>query len=98
MPSEDTTKLLEFNQYQKSDKAPFIILCRSWMFNEKIDECGNNLQSFSTTKAVKNIAWRFSVSTMSWIKKIKIKHDVYRGKFCIKKVLWILKRAHKKNM
>ena len=24
MPSEDT-KILEFNQYQKSDKAPFII-------------------------------------------------------------------------
>ena len=24
MPSEDT-KVLEFNQYQKSDKAPFII-------------------------------------------------------------------------
>ena len=25
MPSEDT-EVLEFNQYQKSDKAPFIIL------------------------------------------------------------------------
>ena len=24
MPSEDT-KILEFNQYQKSDKAPFVI-------------------------------------------------------------------------
>ena len=34
MPSEGT-KMLEHNQYQKSDKAPFIFLCRSWMYNRK---------------------------------------------------------------
>ena len=36
MPSEDT-KILQFNQYKKSDNALFIIyyLCRYWMFNRK---------------------------------------------------------------
>ena len=34
MLSEDT-KTLEFNQYKKSDKTPFILLCRSLMYNRK---------------------------------------------------------------
>ena len=36
MPSEDT-KILEFNQYQKSDKAPFIIYADLECLTEKID-------------------------------------------------------------
>ena len=35
MPSEDT-KILEFNQYQKSDKAPFIIYADSECIIEKL--------------------------------------------------------------
>ena len=38
MSSEDT-KMLEFNQYQKSDKAPFIIYVHLECIIEKIDEC-----------------------------------------------------------
>ena len=38
MPSENT-KILEFNQYQKSDKAPFIIYADLEFLIEKIDEC-----------------------------------------------------------
>ena len=34
MPSEDN-KILEFNQYQKSDKAPFVIYADLEMFNRK---------------------------------------------------------------
>ena len=41
MPSEDT-KILEFNQYQKSDKAPFIIYADLECVLEKIDGCKNN--------------------------------------------------------
>ena len=33
MPSEDT-KILELNQYQRSDRAPSVI-CRSWAWNRK---------------------------------------------------------------
>ena len=36
MPSEDT-KILEFNQYQKSDKAPFIIYADLECIIERID-------------------------------------------------------------
>ena len=36
MPSEDT-KILEFNQYQKSDKAPIIIYADLECLIEKID-------------------------------------------------------------
>ena len=38
MPSEDT-KILEFNQYQKSDKAGFIIYAYLECLIKKIDGC-----------------------------------------------------------
>ena len=41
MPSEDT-KILEFNQYQKFDKAPFTIYADLECIIEKIDGCKNN--------------------------------------------------------
>ena len=40
MPSKDT-KILEFNQYQKSDKAIFIIYADLECIIEKIDKCKN---------------------------------------------------------
>ena len=49
MPSEDT-KILEFNQYQKSDKAPFIIYADLECLIEKIDGCKNNPKNSFTTK------------------------------------------------
>ena len=41
MPPEDT-KILEFNQYQKSDKSPFIIYGDLECIAEKNDGCKNN--------------------------------------------------------
>ena len=49
MPSDDT-KILEFKQYQKSDKAPFIIYADLESIIEKTDGCKNNLENLSTTK------------------------------------------------
>ena len=43
-------KILEFNQYQKSDKAPFVIHADLECFVEKIDGCKNNPENSSTTK------------------------------------------------
>ena len=40
-PSEDT-KILEFNQYEKSEKVPFIIYTDLECIIEKIDGCKNN--------------------------------------------------------
>ena len=44
MPSEDT-KILEFNQYQKPDKRPFVIYADFRCIIEKIDKCKNNLEN-----------------------------------------------------
>ena len=38
----DDTEILEFNQYQKIDKAPFIIYADFECILEKIDECKNS--------------------------------------------------------
>ena len=49
MPSEDT-KILKFNQYQKSVKAPFIIYADLQCLIEKIDGCKNNFENLSARK------------------------------------------------
>ena len=48
-------KVLEFNQYQKSDKAPFIIHADLECIIEKIDGCINNPENSSTTKVSEHI-------------------------------------------
>ena len=84
MPSEDT-KILEFNQYQKSDKAPFIIYADLQCIIEKIDGCKNNPENSSTTKVSEHIPSGFLMSTMSSFRNIENWHDVYRGKDSMKK-------------
>ena len=49
MPSEDT-KILEFNQDQKSDKVPSNIYADLESFIKKVDWCKNNPAESSTTK------------------------------------------------
>ena len=46
MPSEDTT-ILEFNQYQKSDKAQLMICVDLECLIEKVDGCKSNLKIHS---------------------------------------------------
>ena len=86
MPSEDT-KILKFNQYQKSDKAPFIIYADLDCIIEKIDGCKNNLENSSTTEVSEHTLSRFSMSTIYSFRSIENKHDVYRGKDCMKSFL-----------
>ena len=84
MPSEDT-KILEFNQYQQPDKAPFITYTDLEFLIENIDGCKNNPENSSTTKVSEHIPSAFSMSTISSFKSIQNKHDVYSGKDCMKK-------------
>ena len=63
MPSDDT-EILEFNQYQRSDKAPFIIYADLECIIEKIDGCKNNSENLSTTKISEHIPSAFSMSTI----------------------------------
>ena len=79
MPSEET-KILEFNQYQKSDRASFVIYEDLECLIEKIDGYKNNPENSSTIKVGKHIPSDFSMSTISSFKSIENKHDVYRGK------------------
>ena len=48
--SSKDTKVLEFDQYQKSEKAPFVIYADLKYLIEKIDGCKNNPENSSTTK------------------------------------------------
>ena len=82
IPSEDT-KLLEFNQYQKPDKAPLIIYADLECIIEKIDKCKNSPENSSTTKVSKHIPSGLSMSTISSFRSIENNHDVYRGKDCM---------------
>ena len=75
MPSDDI-KILEFNQYQNSDKAPFIIYTDLECIIQKTDGCKNNPENSSTTKVSKH----FTMSTISSFINIENKHVVYRGK------------------
>ena len=79
MFSEDT-KVLEFNQYQKFDKAPFIIYVDLECIIEKIDGCKNNPGNSSTKKLNEHIPSSFSMSTISSFRSTENKHDVYIGK------------------
>ena len=85
MPPENK-KILEFNQYQKSAKAQFIIYADLECVIEKIKECKNNLENSSTAKIGKRIPSDFKISTISSFNRIENKHDVHRGKDCMKKL------------
>ena len=92
MASEDT-KILEFNQYQKSDKVPFIVYTDLECIIKKTDGCKNNPENSSTTKVTEHIPSGFSMSTISSFRSIENKHDGYRSKDCMKKFCEFL-RGH----
>ena len=71
MPS-DSAKILEFNQYQKSDKGPSIIYADLKYIIEKIDGCKNNPENSSTTKVSEHIPSGFSMSTIQPLEAQKI--------------------------
>ena len=84
IPSEDT-KILEFNQYKKSDKTPFIIYADLECIIEKIDGFKNNPEHLFKIKVSKHVPSSFSMSTISLFRSIENKHDVYIGKDFTKK-------------
>ena len=71
MPSENT-KILQLNQYQKSDKATFTIYADLEYLIEKIVGSKNNPENLSTTKVGKHIPSGFSMFTISHLKAQKI--------------------------
>ena len=60
----------ELNQYQKSDKAPFIIYADLECIIEKIDGCKNNPEYSSTTKVSQYIPSDYATFTISSYRSI----------------------------
>ena len=83
--SFEDAKILEFNHYQKSDKAPFIIYADLECLIERTDGCKNNSENSSTANLSEHIPSGFLMSTISSFRSIENKHAVYRGKDCMKK-------------
>ena len=73
----EDTKIIEFSQYQKFNKAPFNIYANLECIIEKVDGCKNNPENLSTTKVSKHIPSGFSMSTISSFKSIENNHDTY---------------------
>ena len=82
---QNTPKYSKFNQYQKSDKAPFIIYADLECLIKKIGGCKNNPENSSTTKVSEHISSDISMSTMLSFQIIEARHDICRGKDCMKK-------------
>ena len=72
--------LLEFNHYQKSDKAPFIIYTDLRCLIGKINGCKNAPVKLSSKKVYEHSTSDFSVSTISPFKSKESKNNVYKGK------------------
>ena len=75
MSSEDT-KIVEFNQYQKSHKAPFINNADLKCVIEKLDGCKDNPENSSTTKVSGQIPSGFSMFRIFSFRSIENKYDV----------------------
>ena len=56
--------MLEFNQYMKSGKMPYIMYAAVESLIEKINGCANNIENSSTTKLGEHIACGYLKSTM----------------------------------
>ena len=79
MPSEKK-KILEFNQYMKSNKVSCIIYADIESLIRKIDRCANNPKKSSKMKIVQPIPCEYSMSTV-W----EFDLNLCCGKDCIKK-------------
>ena len=85
MPSGNT-KILEFNQCQKPDKALFITYADLECLIEKADGSKINSEKSSTITVGEHILSGFSMLTILSFQTIENKHDISRGKDCMAKI------------
>ena len=63
MPSEKNN-ILQFHQYMKTDKMPFIIYAEIESLIRKIDGCANNSENYSATKIGEHISCGYSMPSI----------------------------------
>ena len=83
--SSGDSEILDFNQNQNYNQASFVIYPDLECLIEKIDGCKNNTKNSFTGKVGEHIPTSFSMSLISSFKNIQNRHDLYRGKDCMKK-------------
>ena len=96
MPSEKE-KILEFNQYMKSDKMSYIIYTDMEYLIKKIVGRVNNPENSLTTNIGEHIPCGYSMSTILAFDNIENKLTLCRGEDCMKKFCTSL-REHAKNI
>ena len=85
MASSEGTMILEFNQYYKSGKTPFITYADLEPLMERNDGFRKYSGYSSTVKVSEHNPSGFPMSTISSFKYIENKHDIYRDKDCMKR-------------
>ena len=95
--SNEDSKIIKYNQGEKSVKSPFIIYADLECFLEKISTCYNNLEESSTTEINKHMPSGYSLFTHCSFDKTKNKLDCYRDEDCMKKFCKDLREEKNNN-
>ena len=83
--TSEKDNVLEFNQYIKADKMPYIICANIESLIKKVDGCANNPEIYSTTKAGKHIPCGYLMSRIRAFDHRENKLTLKSGKDCMKK-------------
>ena len=90
--ASEKDNIIEFNQYIKPDKMPYIIYVDIESLTEKIDGCANNPKNFckdekflAVKKISEHIARKYSMSAICAFDNMENKYTLYRGGDCIKR-------------
>ena len=83
--------MLQFNQYMKLDKMPYIIYTHLESLIKKIDWYANNQEKSPTTNIGEHIPCGYSMSALWAFESIEHKHTLYRGEDTVKKFCTSLK-------
>ena len=77
--SYEDTKILELNQFQKSDETLSIIYIGLESLIQKVGGCKNNSENLFSRKVSKHISCGYSMSTIWTFDGVEKNRDVYRG-------------------
>ena len=93
--SSENYKILEFNQYMKSDKVAYIIYADMKYLIKKIDGFAINPENFSTTKIGQHIPCGYLMSAIWAFDHIENESTSYREKDCMEKICTSLREQAK---